>query len=81
MTNLTLLATDDLDKTILVTVDGTRYEYWIRGNYDGIKRLVVQKLRRKAYGQALNLLKSNAWKVNDTPLAQNFGRGMVKGGG
>lgn len=61
---LLLLATDDLDKTVTVAVDGVRYEYWVRGNYPGVLREFRRLLRLGFDGKALNILKNQSTRYD-----------------
>ncbi len=62
--NLLLLATDTLDHTITVAVDGVKYEFWIRGDFVGVERQLKRLMSIGASGKALNLLKSHSYKFD-----------------
>lgn len=53
------LGTNNTDRTVTVAVNGSKYEYWVRGNFEFVERR-FRLLERKAPGKALNYIKKNA---------------------
>ena len=61
---LLLISTDHLDHTIIVAIDGVRYEYWLRHHsYWPAQDRVKSLLRRGFDGRALVYLKEHSSRV------------------
>lgn len=58
--NLQLYAVNDTDKTLVVSVDGIKYEYWFQGDFPKVVRIVRGPLYYKAPGKALAWIKQRA---------------------
>lgn len=62
MPSIQLIATDLQDRTLTLAIDGVRYEYWIRGNFEAVERQFKLLLRKGASGKALALVKRNTYR-------------------
>lgn len=58
---IALLATNKLDYSITVSIDGEIYEYFIKdGDLDALSRQLATLIKANADGKAINLLKSRS---------------------
>lgn len=61
---LALVSTNDTDLSVVVLVDGERYEYFVRDDYHGVVKRLRRFIKLGAYGRALNFIKQRAYKCD-----------------
>jgi len=59
VTQLVIIGSNNLDRTIEVRIDGVRYEYWFHGE---VPLSTLRKIHRYSTGKAINYLKQKAYK-------------------
>lgn len=62
---LSLLATNNTDRTITVLVDGVKYEYWFGDDYESVLAKARKFQLKQAYGRSINLLKTRATRYSN----------------
>jgi hypothetical protein len=61
---MSILATNDTDRTVSVSIDGKLYEYWLTGDHKKFIQELNKLLLVGAHGKALSLLKRRAYKCD-----------------
>lgn len=60
VTSLTIIGSNDLDRTIEVAIDGVRYEYWFHGE---VPLPTLRKIMKHSAGRAIQYLRKSSYKV------------------
>jgi len=61
VTDLVVISSDNLSRTITVAIDGVWYEYWFHGE---VPLPTIRKIMRYSSGRAIQYLKRNSYKVD-----------------
>ena len=55
-----VVSSDNLDRTLVVEIDGVRYEYWFHGE---VPLTTVHKILRYSPGRCIQYLRKNSYKA------------------
>ena len=70
-----IVSSNNLDRTLEVSIDGKRYEYWFHGE---VPTPTVRKIMRHSLGRAIQYLKKSSYRVTNPHETQETNHTKVQ---